>query len=118
MGIELERTLREVRDVLRDIVEDRAAASVGSALITSKSSSATSIKLVDANGYRRGLIVVNTDANDLWLRYGETATTGSGGWTYKIGSGVTWEMPLPVYTGRIDGIWTAAGAGIAEITEV
>ena len=61
--------------------------------------------------------VANTDANDLWLRYGETATTGSGGWTYKIGSGVTWEMPAALYGGRIDGIWTAAGAGVAEITE-
>lgn len=87
------------------------------ALITFKSSSATNINLLPANPTRKGAVLVNTDANDLWIRYGETATASSGGWTYKIPQNVTWEMPQPLYTGRIDGIWTAAGAGVAEITE-
>ena len=89
-----------------------------SALITFKASSASSIPMVLINPVRRGLIIVNTDGNDLWIRYGPTATTGSGGWTYKIGAGVTWEMPMPVFAGQIDGIWTAAGTGVAEITEL
>lgn len=118
MGIVLEQTLREVLDALRDEAENRVPASVGSAQITSKSSSSSSIKLVDANGYRRGLIVVNTDANSLYLRYGDTATTAADGFTVIIPANGTWEMPLPVYTGRIDGIWAADGSGVAEITEL
>lgn len=88
------------------------------AMMTFKASSATSIMLLLANPGRRGLILVNTDANDLYLRYGPTASTASGGWTYKIPAGATWEMAQPIYGGRIDGIWTLAGAGIAEMTEM
>jgi hypothetical protein len=118
MGIVLEQTLREIRDVLRDIVEDKATSAVKSAIITSRSSSASSVKLVDANGYRRGLIIVNTDANALYLRYGDTATAAADGFTVIVPTNGTWEMPLPVYTGRIDGIWAADGSGVAEITEM
>lgn len=117
----IDKRIEDVWKAINDqtfLMQSLFAPSVNAALITFKASSATSIPLVLANPSRRGLIIVNTDANDLWLRYGPVATVGSGGWTYKIGSGVTWEMPQPIYNGRIDGIWTAAGAGIAEITEV
>ena len=117
MGIESETMLREIREALQNQAEDAALVSVTTAEITFLASSATTVMLLQANGARHGLIVVNTDANDLWLKYGTTAGTASGGWTVKIGSGTTWEMPQPIYSGRIDGIWTAAGVGIAEMTE-
>ena len=91
---------------------------VNAAQITFKASSATSVMLWNKNSVRRGAILVNTDANDLYIRFGTTASTSSGGWTYKIPSGATWEMPQPIFGGRIDGIWSAAGAGVAEMTEM
>lgn len=91
---------------------------VGQPSISSVDSTASSTTLLAANIGRRGVIIVNTDANDLYLKYGTTATTASGGWTVKIGSGGYWEMPQPIYTGIIDGIWSADGSGLAEITEL
>lgn len=88
-----------------------------SPVIRAITSSATSVPLALRNPTRRGMILVNTDANSLYLRYGDTATVSSLGWTYIIGPNGTWEMPVPVYSGRIDGIWAAAGSGVAEITE-
>lgn len=104
----------QTAELLRFIVHDY----VNSALVTFKASSATVVKLKDPTPLRRGLIIVNTDANNLYLRYGDAASTSSGGWTYIIPAGATWEMPKPIYTGLITGIWTAAGSGIANMTEV
>jgi hypothetical protein len=88
-------------------------------VITSQVSSATVVTLFAANANRRGAVIVNTDTNALFIRYGAGATTAAGGWSYQIASGVTWEMPWSmVYTGVISGIWTAAGTGLAEMTEL
>ena len=87
------------------------------ARISSVDSSATTGQLLAANSGRKGVIIVNTDANSLYLKYGETATTASKGFTVIIQTNGTWEMPSPIYTGRIDGIWSANGSGYAEITE-
>lgn len=86
------------------------------AAVTSVASGATSATLLAANGTRRGAVLYNSDANALLLKYGATASASS--FTYRIGSGVTWEMPNPIYTGIIDGIWEADGSGSAFITEL
>lgn len=91
---------------------------VAAASITSVNSDSVTAQLLAANASRRGLIVVNTDANALYLKYGTTATTAGGGYTAIIPANGYWEMPLPIYTGRIDGIWAANGAGLAELTEL
>lgn len=113
-------TLDDVLDAITLQTQEIRGMSVATASAAQtwfKASSATSITLLGANA-RRMAIIVNTDANDLWIRYGrDPATTGSGGWTYKIPSGATWEMPQPAFVGPIQGIWTAAGAGVAETTE-
>lgn len=87
---------------------------VGSSL-SSVVSSATNVTLLAANGNRAGVILVNDSTSTLFLKYGATATSSS--YTYQIGAGVTWEMPAPIYSGKIDGIWSAAN-GNAVITEV
>lgn len=91
------------------------------AVISSVASSASSQQLLAYNDYRKGVIIVNTDTNNLFIKFGTTATTGAGGFTYKLTSGATFEMAVvegQIYRGRIDGIWDAAGAGVAEITEL
>lgn len=92
--------------------------SVSTATLTSLSSAATSAQLLASTAGRKGVIIHNTDTNALHIKYGTTATTAIGGYTYKIAADATWEMPQPIYTGRIDAIWAADGAGGASITEL
>ena len=86
------------------------------ATLSTVASSASSTAIIASNAGRVGLMVFNTDANNLYLKYGATASTTS--FTVIIGTNVLWEMPLPVYTGAIDGIWAADGSGSAFITEL
>lgn len=74
--------------------------------------------LLAQNLYRGGVIIVNTDTNDLYIRYGAGAGAAAGNWTYKIMGGETWEMTNNRFLGRIEGVWSAAGSGYAEITEL
>lgn len=87
------------------------------ATITRTASSASNVaNLVALNTGRYGLVVVNESTATLYVKYGTTAALTD--YTYSIGPGVTWEMPhTPRYTGRIDGIWSAAN-GFAQITEL
>jgi hypothetical protein len=79
-------------------------------------SAATSQQILAANGARRGLLLTNTDANDAYLYYGTTATLTK--FSVKIPAGAYWEMPLPIYTGRIDVIWAADGSGALIGSEI
>jgi hypothetical protein len=89
---------------------------VSSATLGSLASAATSAQLLAANATRRGLLVYNTDKNRLYLKYGTTASSTS--FTVIIESGGYFEMPQPIYTGRIDAIWAADGSGSAFYTEL
>lgn len=75
----------------------------------SLASSATSAQLLAANASRKGLLLTNTDANAVYLYYGTTAIATK--FTVTIPAGAYWEMPRPIYTGRIDALWAADGAG-------
>ena len=91
--------------------------SVSSSTDVSLASSASSAQLLAANSARRGLTLTNTDANGVYIYFGTTATTTKftvflpG--TAALGSNVFayYEMPEPIYTGRIDAIWAADGSG-------
>lgn len=86
------------------------------ATLSAVASLATTQQLLAANTGRKGVLIVNTDANTLRLKYGTTASASS--FTVAIPSNGYWEMPTPTYAGRIDGIWDADGAGSAYITEL
>jgi hypothetical protein len=90
--------------------------SASSASITSLASSATSAQLLAANAARKGLILNNTDANAVLVKYGTTASATS--FTVRIPLNGYWEMPKPIYTGRIDVIWEADGSGSIYATEL
>jgi len=89
---------------------------LATASLSAVASSDASQQLLAANGLRSGMVIVNTDANALYIKYGTTASATS--FTYLIAAGGTWTMPEPVFTGRIDGIWAADGSGSAYITEL
>jgi hypothetical protein len=87
-----------------------------SASITALASSASSAQLLAANAARKGLILNNTDANAVLVKYGTTASASS--FTVRITLNGYWEMPKPIYTGRIDAIWEADGSGSLYATEL
>lgn len=86
------------------------------ATLTNLASSATSAQALASTVGRRGCLMVNDDANAVLLKYGTTASATS--YTVSIPGGGYWEMPMPCYTGRIDAIWLADGAGSLRITEM
>ena len=89
---------------------------VSAATVTSLASAATSAQLLAANASRKGLILNNTDANAVLVKYGTTASSTS--YTVRILQNGYWEMPKPIYTGRIDVIWEADGSGSIYATEM
>ena len=77
---------------------------------------ATSATVLAANAARLGLTLSNTSASTVYVYYGTTATATK--FTVAIPSGSYWEMPAPLWKGRIDAIWAAAGAGSLIGTEL
>lgn len=89
---------------------------VATATLSNVAANAASVTLLAANVNRRGVVIVNDSATaTLFIKYGAAASAAS--FTFYLGAGQTWEMPLPLYTGILDGIWTAA-IGAARITEL
>lgn len=97
-------------------VATKSSGAASSATIARVASSATSATLLAANADRRRLIIYNESTADLYVKFGATASITS--YTVKLGPGDTYESPTDwVYTGIIDGIWSAAN-GAAQVTEL
>lgn len=76
--------------------------------------------LLAANGSRIGLIISNDSTAKLYVLFdGSGAGAASAtNFTYVVGPGNTLELtPLPMFTGRIRGFWSAAN-GSAAVTEI
>lgn len=99
--------------VLNDLLAFKSSANP---TLTNVSDSNLNQTLLEANPDRRGVILHNNSTEILYLKYGDTASSTS--YTYKINPNAHWEMPFPIYTGRIDGIWASNGTGAARITEL
>lgn len=89
--------------------------SSSSSAVTSVASSATNVTLLASNASRKMATFYNDSTKGLFLKLGTTASATS--FTTKLNSGDYYELPLPVYTGQIDGIWASAN-GSARITEL
>jgi hypothetical protein len=89
---------------------------VTGAALSTVASETTSAALLAAKDSRNGVIIHNSDANPLYIKYGVTASATD--FTERIPTNGSWEMPEPIYTGVIHGIWPTAGTGSAHITEL
>lgn len=105
-GYGVDGTLRDVDDTHGLPVN---ATGTTTSVDVSIAANATSTQVLAANANRKALLITNTDANAVYLYYGTTAIATK--FTVQIASGGYWEMPWPVWTGRIDAIWVAAGSG-------
>ena len=84
--------------------------------ITSVAAAAVSTSLLVSNVDRRGAMIFNDSASaSLYVKLGATASLTS--FTALVPPSGYYELPSPVYTGVIDGIWSAA-VGDARITEL
>ena len=92
-----------------------AETTYSTATLANVSAAATSSTVAASNDGRRGLIVVNDSVETLYLKFGATASTTS--YTVMLCPGETFQMTAPIYTGIIDGIWSAA-SGTARVTEI
>lgn len=77
--------------------------------------SASSGQLLASNTARLGATIYNDSTAALYVKFGTTASATD--FIVKLAAGAYYEVPQPVYTGRIDGIWAAAN-GNARITEL
>jgi len=88
---------------------------VGTSTLSNVTSSATSVTLSAANDARRGWLLFNDSTAILYIKFGTTASSTSH--TVQVAAAGYYEMPNPIYAGRIDGIWASAN-GNARITEL
>ncbi len=90
------------------------AASIARSSVTQSS---TNVTLQAANTARRMWLCYNrpTQNANLFLKWGATASTSD--FDVMLAANAYFEMPRPVYTGRIDGIWDSTGVGFARISE-
>lgn len=93
------------------VIEEGSA----TATLANVAASASSVTLLAANADRKQAVIVN-DSSDavLYVKYGVTASATS--YTFQVQPTQTLILPLPIYTGRIDGIWDSA-SGAARVTE-
>lgn len=91
------------------------AATAATATLTNVASSATTVSLLGSQATRKGASFFNDSTANLFLKLGATASLTS--FTVKIFPGELYELPVPSFTGAIDGIWDAAN-GAVRITEL
>jgi hypothetical protein len=86
--------------------------------VTNVAASATNVTLKAANTSRKALYIFNAGIANLFVKLGATATATTS-FTYMIPPNGLWELPDdPIYTGQVDGIWTATGGSGANVTEL
>jgi hypothetical protein len=88
--------------------------SASTSSVTSVGASVTSVTLLASNSNRKGATFYNDSTSYLYLKLGATASNVS--FTLKMAPNSYFEMPLPVYTGIIDGIWISVN-GAVSVTE-
>lgn len=109
--IDSDLSLESVVNSLGTVATNSARSST--ATVGTVGASASNGTLLSSNANRIGAAVHNASTAILYLKCGTTASTVS--YTVKIGADAYYEVPFK-YTGRIDGIWSAAN-GFAAVTE-
>lgn len=80
-------------------------------------SSAASVTILASNANRKGALIYNDSTQILFLLLSATGPASSSNYTVQLASQQFFEVPFPVYTGTILGIWAAAN-GNARVTEL
>jgi hypothetical protein len=89
--------------------------SSSSATLANVNDSASSVTLLASNASRKMATIFNDSTVALYVKFGATASLTS--FTVKIAAQGYYELPIPVYTGVLDGIWDSDQSGAARVTE-
>lgn len=84
--------------------------------VTSVGQNVASQVLLAANASRKMGTVFNDSAANLYINLGAAAVI-AGPFVVKVPAGGYYELPAPAYSGSVNGIWDAAGAGNARVSE-
>jgi hypothetical protein len=84
--------------------------------MTSVAAAVTSTTVLAANANRKGAVVFNDSSANLYLALSASAASVTA-YTVKVSPATLYEVPWPVYTGQLTGIWDAA-VGSARVTEL
>ena len=93
-----------------------ATATYSSSAVSSVTSAATNTVLLASNASRRQAVLYNDCDKAVYVKLGATASSTS--FTYRLQPNQTLELPTPVYTGAIDGIWDSSPTGSMRVTEI
>ncbi len=85
------------------------------ATLSNVASSASTTQILAANSSRRGMMIYNDSTSVLYLSFAATASTSS--YSLQLAANSFYEMPVPIYTGVISGIWASAN-GFTRVTEL
>src|SRR5690242_12049017 len=96
------------------VAQSESGSGASTATLSSVASSASSVKVLDANTGRLGATIFNESTAILYVKLGTTASTSS--YTVQVAASGYYEVPFQ-YSGRIDGIWASAN-GNARVTEL
>lgn len=92
-----------------------ATQATGNAAVSKVAAATANTVLITSNASRRGCTFFNESGTALYLKLGTTATTAS--YTVQMAFRDYYELPMPCFTGRIDGIWASA-TGAVLVTEL
>lgn len=84
--------------------------------VTAVASSSSNVTLLALNASRRHAMFFNDSTAILYIKLGTTATTTTS-YTLQVPPKAFFELPVPVYSGNIDGIWASAN-GNCLVTEI
>jgi hypothetical protein len=84
--------------------------------LTNVAGAVSSTTLLAANTNRKGALVFNDSTANLFLGL-TSGTVSQTSYSAKIPASGLFELPWPVYTGQVNGIWDAA-TGTARVTEL
>lgn len=93
-----------------------ATATYSSSAVSSVTSAATNTVLLASNASRRQAVFYNDCDKAVYVKLGSTASSTS--FSYRLQPNQTLELPTPVYTGAIDGIWDSSPTGSMRVTEI
>jgi len=91
-------------------------ATYSTSTLSNVTAAASNTTLLASNASRRQAILYNDADTAVYVKFGTTASATS--FSYKWLPAQTLELPFPVYTGIIDGIWANTPTGAMRITEV
>lgn len=99
---------------VQSVGADGNTSSPSTAAVTSVDSQTAAVQLLAASTTRKGVTILNTDSNALYIRFGAGDATATD-YSVQVPPNGYYEVPYG-YTGRISGIWAADGTGAAKIT--